>query len=395
MACGRNLVCSACGRCYTWHWAIVVLEILLSDIPRAVFGLHPIAEVLLHVVLLERLSVIVCGEEALASVFPRVILKERPLRVASKALVLLELDGRLEEDDRQTTRLLPRLVPPRQPWLLTSVVLDLVEEFEEAHAPDLLLWRLLPRQIGGRLRAPGKPVACSPLVELNVRDCVHPLAFTPPLGPVLSAIVLLCLAGLCPARQRKHLSIQMDALHSARDEELRNALRVVCDLRLAHFLPDFRHERFVQLATELGVLPVFALLFPAGLVLEIHVVDDVVQRAPGTAVLVMLRAIFGAVHLRLLLRGNGLCVGVALIAETHCGDVVVHVWAVSTQVATPQVRPQCILSNGLVARLAHHILRVAVATVPHVAGTFQKPRARLRRIGRAEGVWMVEIVHVL
>ena len=59
----------------------------------------------------------------------------------------------------------------------------------------------------------------------------------------------------------------MDALHSARDEKLGNAVRMVRDLRLAHLLPDFRHECFVELATEFGVLPVFALLSPAVLVL--------------------------------------------------------------------------------------------------------------------------------
>ena len=34
---------------------------------------------------------------------------------------------------------------------------------------------------------------------------------------------------------------------------------MVRDLRLAHFLPDFCHECFVELATEYGVLPMFAM----------------------------------------------------------------------------------------------------------------------------------------
>ena len=59
----------------------------------------------------------------------------------------------------------------------------------------------------------------------------------------------------------------MDALHSARDQQLGNVVRMVCDLRLAHLLPDFRHECVVELATEFGVLPMLALLFPAILVL--------------------------------------------------------------------------------------------------------------------------------
>ena len=33
---------------------------------------------------------------------------------------------------------------------------------------------------------------------------------------------------------------------------------MVCDLRLAHFLPDLCHECFVELATKFGVLPMFA-----------------------------------------------------------------------------------------------------------------------------------------
>ena len=170
---------------------------------------------------------------------------------------------------------------------------------------------------------------------------------------------------------------------------------MVRDLRLAHFLSDFRHECFVELATDFGVLPIFALLFSAVLVLQNQVVDDVVQRTPGTEVFVMLRAIFAAIHLRLSLRGNGLAVGVALVAETDRGDVAVHDPAIPTQVAPPQVGSERVLRNGLVARLAHHVLRVAVAAVPHVARAFEKPRARLRRIWRAERIRVVEVVHVL
>ena len=51
----------------------------------------------------------------------------------------------------------------------------------------------------------------------------------------------------------------------------------------------------------------------------------------------MLRAIFAAIHLRLSLRGNGLAVGAALIAETDRRAVAVHDLAVPTQVAPPQV----------------------------------------------------------
>eukprot|EP00974_Lingulodinium_polyedra_P112684 10903724-Lingulodinium_polyedra.AAC.1 len=73
----------------------------------------------------------------------------------------------------------------------------------------------------------------------------------------------------------------MRVLDSAGDEELGNAVRVAAVLRLAHFLSNLRHESFVQLATEFGAVPRIALFRPAVLVLEIHVVDDVVQREFG------------------------------------------------------------------------------------------------------------------
>ena len=118
-------------------------------------------------------------------------------------------------------------------------------------------------------------------------------------------------------------------------------------------------------------------VFPAILVHWMHVVGDDVQCAPGTKIVVMLRAIFATIHLRLSLRGNGLGVGVALVAETDRGDVAVHGPAVPTQVAPPQIGPERILRNGRVARLTHHVLRVAVAAVPHVDRAFEKPRAWL------------------
>ena len=99
---------------------------------------------------------------------------------------------------------------------------------------------------------------------------------------------------------------------------------MVRDFRLAHFLPDFRHECFVELATEFGVLPIFALLFPAVLVLQHQVVDDVVQSTLGTEIFVVLRAIFAGIHFRLSLRGNGLAVGVALVTETDRGEMAIH-----------------------------------------------------------------------
>ena len=370
---------------------------MLPEIPGTVFGLHPLAEVLLHVLLLERLSVVVRGEEALPSVFPWVILKERPLRVAGKAVVLPEFHGGLEANDGQTTRLFPSLVPPRQVRLPTSVVLDDMEEFKETRRLDLLLRRLLPWQIRRRLRSLGpEPIVRAPLVELYVRGSVRPSATALLPGPLLAPIILrFFFTRLLLARERQQLFIQMDVLHSARDEKLGNAVRMVRDFRLAHFLPDFRHECFVELATEFGVLPIFALLFPAVLVLQHQVVDDVVQRTPGTEVFVMLRAIFAAIHLRLSLRGYGLGVGVALVAEADRGDVAVHDLAVPTQVAPPEVGSERILRNGLVVRSAHHVLRVAVAAVPHVARAFEKPRARLGRIRRAKRIRVVEVVHVL
>ncbi len=109
----------------------------------------------------------------------------------------------------------------------------------------------------------------------------------------------------------------------------------------------------------------------------------------------MRRARFAAVHLRLSLCGDGLAVGVALVAETDRGDVAVHDPAISTQVAPPQVGSERVLSNGLVARLAHQGLRVAVAAVPQVSRAFEKPRARLRRIWRAERIRVMEVVDVL
>ena len=58
----------ACGRFNASHWTVVVLAILLSDIPRAGWAVHPLAEVFLHVLLVERLSVDIQGEERLSSV---------------------------------------------------------------------------------------------------------------------------------------------------------------------------------------------------------------------------------------------------------------------------------------------------------------------------------------
>ena len=178
-------------------------------------------------------------------------------------------------------------------------------------------------------------------------------------------------------------------------KKLGNVVRMVRDLRLAHLIPDFRHECVVELATEFGVLPMFTLFFPAVLALQNQVVDDVVQRTPGTNIFVRRCTIFATIHLRLFFRGYRLGVGVALAAKTDRGDVAVHDLAVPTQVAPPQIGPERILRNGLVARLTRHVLRVAVAAVPHVARAFEKPRARLRRIWRAERIRMVEVVHVL
>ena len=141
--------------------------------------------------------------------------------------------------------------------------------------------------------------------------------------------------------------------------------------------------------------PNVPLLSPTALVLEVHAVDDVVQSTPGTEIFVMLRAIFAAIHLRLSLRGNGLAASVALVVETDSGDVAVHDPAVPTQVAPPQVGSERVLRNGLVARLAHYVLWEAVAAVLHVARAFEKPRARPRRIWRAERIQVVEVVHVL
>ena len=124
----RFLARLACGRYYTTHWAVILLEILLLDIPRTVLGLHPVAEVLLHILLLERLCVVICGEEAFLSGFPRMVLKERPLRVAGKAMVLPELHVGLKANNGQTTWLLPAWVPPRQVRVPTSVVSDEVEK---------------------------------------------------------------------------------------------------------------------------------------------------------------------------------------------------------------------------------------------------------------------------
>ena len=124
----RFLARLACGRYYTTHWAVILLEILLVDIPRTVWGLHPVAEVLLHIFLLEWLCVIVRSEETFFSIFPRMVLKERPLRVARKAMVLPECHGGLKTDNGQTTWLLPRWVIPRQVRLPTSVVLDQVKK---------------------------------------------------------------------------------------------------------------------------------------------------------------------------------------------------------------------------------------------------------------------------
>ena len=91
----------------------------------------------------------------------------------------------------------------------------------------------------------------------------------------------------------------------------------------------------------------------------------------------MLRAVFAAIHLRLSLRGNGLGVGVALVAETDRGDVAAHDPTVPRQVAPPQVGSERVLRNKLAARLAHHVLRAAVAAVPHVGRAFEKRTIRM------------------
>ena len=87
-------------------------------------------------------------------------------------------------------------------------------------------------------------------------------------APILVPIVLsFFFPRLLPASQRKQFSIQMDVLHFARDKKLGNVIRMVRDLCLAHLLANFRHECFVKLPTEFGVLPIFAFLCPAILVL--------------------------------------------------------------------------------------------------------------------------------
>ena len=165
----RFLARLACGRYYTTHWAVILLEILLLDIPRTVLGLHPVAEVLLHIFLLEWLCVVVRSEEAFLSIFPRMVLKERPLRVARKAMVLPECHGGLKTDNGQTTWLLPRWVIPRQVRLPTSVVLDQVKKVVQIRRLDLLFRRLLPWQIRRRLRSVGpEPIIFTALIKLNI-----------------------------------------------------------------------------------------------------------------------------------------------------------------------------------------------------------------------------------
>ena len=59
----------------------------------------------------------------------------------------------------------------------------------------------------------------------------------------------------------------MNVLHAARDKQLGNVIRMVRNLRLAHLLAEFRHECFVELTIEFGVLPLFVMFFPLILVL--------------------------------------------------------------------------------------------------------------------------------
>ena len=128
---------------------------------------------------------------------------------------------------------------------------------------------------------------------------------------------------------------------------------MVSNLRLAHLFADLSHESFVQLTTKLGVVPILPFFLPTGLVLQLHVVDDIIQRTPRAQILVVLRAILTTIQFRLTLCCNGLSVGVALVTEAHRRHVRIHMLAVATQITPPQIRPQCILSDGLLARLAH------------------------------------------
>ena len=109
----------------------------------------------------------------------------------------------------------------------------------------------------------------------------------------------------------------------------------------------------------------------------------------------MLRAVLATVHLRLLLRGYGLRVGVALVPEAHHGHVAIHQAAVAAQVAPPEIHAQRVLGNGLLAAVQDEILGHAVAAVVHVAAALEEIGARLAGIRRAECIGMVIVVEVL
>ena len=71
------------------------------------------------------------------------------------------------------------------------------------------------------------------------------------------------------------------------------------------------------------------------------------------------------------------CIATLILPEADSGGVAVHNLVFPTRVAPPQIESERVLRNGLVARMARHVPRVAVAAVSHVARSFEQPRARL------------------
>ena len=193
----------------------------------------------------------------------------------------------------------------------------------------------------------------------------------------------------------EHLPVEVDVADLPGDEELRKVVGVMGHLRLAHFLTNLGHESLVELASKRRRRPPLAVLLRAVQVLRLHGFLDVEDGAPGPDILVVLRAIFATVHLRLLLRGYGLRVGVALGPKAHHGHVAIHHAAVAAQAASPEIHAQRILGNGLVAAVQDEVLGHAVAAVVHVATALEELGASLGRIRRAERIGMVIVVELL
>ena len=170
---------------------------------------------------------------------------------------------------------------------------------------------------------------------------------------------------------------------------------MVSHLGLADLLPDLRHEGPMELAAELAWLEVLAVLGLRALILSGHVVHDLVEDASLAKALPVLGNVLAAVHFRLVQCEHAVGVRVAPHGHGGHGHVIVHEPAVPAQVHSPDLGPERVLRDALVATLAHKISGAPVLAMPHVEGALQQLRARLARARRAERVGVVKVVQVL